>query len=226
MTDVQDTLVAPVCLTEKRCTRCGETKSVSEFSKHSQQKTGLQSHCKKCNSASHAIRYTTNHDKEIARSAVYRNANKEKRKAICARYRALNKEKIAASRAKYITKNKNVLAARRAENSQKNVARVNAWRLANPDKRRIHDHNREARKTGNGGIHTAADIRNLLTLQKSKCACCKKSIKTGYHIDHIVPVCRGGTNNIINLQLLCPHCNMTKNAKDPVDFMQSRGFLL
>lgn len=29
-----------------------------------------------------------------------------------------------------------------------------------------------------------------------------------------------------NLQLLCPTCNQQKNAHDPIDFMQSRGFLL
>jgi hypothetical protein len=29
-----------------------------------------------------------------------------------------------------------------------------------------------------------------------------------------------------NVQLLCATCNLNKNAKDPIDFMQSRGFLL
>jgi len=226
MTDVQDTPVAPVCLTEKRCTRCGETKPVAEFYKNCRQKTGLTSHCKSCVSDHQKLTYTQNHDKQIARSAAYRNANQEKRKAICAAWRAANKEKIASSAAAYAAKNKDAIAARNAKNSKKNVARANAWRIANPDKRRSYYHNREARKAGNGGTHTAADIHNLLTLQKSKCACCRKSIKHGYHVDHIVPVCRGGANDKSNLQLLCPPCNMTKNAKDPVDFMQSRGLLL
>jgi len=42
MTDVKDTPVAPVCLTEKTCTRCGETKPVAEFSKASRAKDGLK----------------------------------------------------------------------------------------------------------------------------------------------------------------------------------------
>ena len=29
-----------------------------------------------------------------------------------------------------------------------------------------------------------------------------------------------------NIQLLCPPCNSRKNAKDPLDFMQSNGCLL
>lgn len=40
------------------------------------------------------------------------------------------------------------------------------------------------------------------------------------------PLARGGTNQRTNLQLLCPPCNLSKSAKDPIDFMQSRGFLL
>lgn len=33
------------------------------------------------------------------------------------------------------------------------------------------------------------------------------------HIDHIVPVSRGGQNNKENLQLLCVSCNTSKGAK-------------
>jgi 5-methylcytosine-specific restriction endonuclease McrA len=32
-------------------------------------------------------------------------------------------------------------------------------------------------------------------------------------VDHVVPVSKGGTNELSNLQLLCPACNMTKSDK-------------
>ena len=41
-----------------------------------------------------------------------------------------------------------------------------------------------------------------------------------------MPLARGGKHEASNLQLLCPPCNMSKNAKHPIDFMQQRGFLL
>ena len=36
----------------------------------------------------------------------------------------------------------------------------------------------------------------------------------------------GGLNADSNMQLLRAECNLQKSAKHPVDFMQSRGFLL
>jgi len=44
-----------------------------------------------------------------------------------------------------------------------------------------------------------------------KCAKCGSSEKI--QIDHIVPISRGGTNHITNLQPLCSHCNASKGSK-------------
>ena len=66
----------------------------------------------------------------------------------------------------------------------------------------------------------------LYALQKGKCACCARSIKNGYHIDHIIPLALGGKNTDDNVQLLRPRCNQRKSAKHPIDYMQSKGLLL
>ena len=77
------------------------------------------------------------------------------------------------------------------------------------------------------GAIDAAVVNFLMHAQRGKCAVCKTSIAGApYHLDHIKPLARGGTNQRTNLQLLCPPCNLSKSAKDPIDFMQSRGFLL
>jgi 5-methylcytosine-specific restriction endonuclease McrA len=36
---------------------------------------------------------------------------------------------------------------------------------------------------------------------------------SGLHIDHVYPVLHGGGNEVANLQLLCPTCNLKKHAK-------------
>lgn len=70
------------------------------------------------------------------------------------------------------------------------------------------------------------DIDRLYINQRGKCIVCKKLLRNSYHIDHIMPIARGGIHSIENLQLLCASCNISKNARDPIEFMQSRGFLL
>ena len=70
-------------------------------------------------------------------------------------------------------------------------------------------------------------LQALMEKQKGRCAVCRANLKKiGYHKDHIVPLVLGGTNWIQNIQFLCPTCNLTKNRKHPVEFMQERGFLL
>jgi 5-methylcytosine-specific restriction endonuclease McrA len=96
----------------------------------------------------------------------------------------------------------------------------------NPDWVRSNRNRRRARKVAAGGHHTAAEIRELYRKQNGGCPVCKASLANGYHADHIQPLSKGGSNDITNIQLLCPPCNMSKRNKDPIAFMQSRGFLL
>lgn len=76
------------------------------------------------------------------------------------------------------------------------------------------------------GQYSQEDIDFLFTSQKKKCVNCLISIKDGFHIDHIYPVSKGGTNWPTNLQLLCAYCNHSKHAKDPIEWAQTQGRLL
>lgn len=84
------------------------------------------------------------------------------------------------------------------------------------------------RRAKGGGIWTRADIGRLMLTQRHKCAhtFCRASLKGKYHIDHIVPVALGGSNQLSNIQLLCVKCNLSKSATHPVDFAQMNGLLL
>lgn len=105
-------------------------------------------------------------------------------------------------------------------------ARTKAWAESHPEQRKIYKHNRRNRTEIDGGALSSGIIAVLFTRQKGKCAICKKSLKAGHHLDHIVPVARGGKNSDRNVQLTCPKCNLEKNSKDPIQFMQERGYLL
>jgi len=45
------------------------------------------------------------------------------------------------------------------------------------------------------------------------CENCGLFVGKNYHIDHIIPLARGGKNNFDNFQLLCPTCNLEKSTK-------------
>lgn len=66
-----------------------------------------------------------------------------------------------------------------------------------------------------------------MKLQHGKCPVCHANLKkTGYDMDHIIAITKGGPNIDSNIQLLCPKCNGSKSDKDPIVFMQQKGFLL
>lgn len=100
------------------------------------------------------------------------------------------------------------------------------WAAENPEKHAANCRTRKARKKAADGKHTADDIKRILVAQKERCAWCSASIKSGYHVDHIIPLALGGSNWPSNLQCLCPTCNLRKRAKDPIIFAQEEGRLL
>lgn len=214
----------------KICTKCGITKPTGDFHKDKQRSDGLRPSCKSCKKAAGAEYWAKNSEKGRAYALAWAAANPEKKRAAKQAWRALNRDKMKAESAAYRLANPEKLVAAEARryrsNPEKEKARVAAYRAKNPGKGKLHVQNRRAKIKGNGGKLSKGLPEKLFDLQKGKCPCCKKPLGTGYHLDHKMPLALGGTNTDENIQLLRASCNLQKKAKHPVDFMQSRGFLL
>ncbi len=109
--------------------------------------------------------------------------------------------------------------------SQRQTSNGCCIQCANEDLEKV-SHIRRARVLGAEGKFTNDDIARLFGLQRGKCAYCSKSIRNGYHVDHVIPLARGGTNWIANIALACAKCNLTKGATDPIDFARRIGRLV
>jgi 5-methylcytosine-specific restriction endonuclease McrA len=105
-----------------------------------------------------------------------------------------------------------------AAHPEKARRRAIAWNAAHPDRRAVAIRNCSIRRRGAKGSHTPEDIQAQRKRQRNKCFWCSCSLSSGYHVDHVIPLSKGGTNHATNLVLACPSCNCRKHAKMPSEF--------
>lgn len=134
--------------------------------------------------------------------AKWRMNNPEKQKASEAKYREINREKIAKSQRDY-----------RISNPEARRVAQRRWRQNN--KSSVCDAQRRyrKRKLGAKGSHTLLEANQLLEHQGGVCANCGSG--QNMELDHIVPLSKGGGDDISNLQWLCRSCNRGKSSLMP-----------
>jgi 5-methylcytosine-specific restriction endonuclease McrA len=123
-------------------------------------------------------------------------------------------EHRAANRAYYAKKSRDPIF--RAK-----VCRLSGeWAKANPLLRRINEARRRARIRGSGGSHTAAEWTALCRSGSWQCFYCATVVDVETAIqEHMIPLARGGSDNIENIAVSCAVCNSRKHTMTVEEFM-------
>ncbi len=148
------------------------------------------------------------------KNRIWRKANPDRVKATKAKHYLKYKDKIIAKSVAWESANAKKCAERKARNRRERVEQYRAYYRNRKHRLKV------------GGKHTGMEIKDIIRLQRGKCGYCKIKFGDKYHVDHIVPVSAGGSNERRNLQILCIQCNLSKHARDPIAFAQSRGMLV
>lgn len=81
----------------------------------------------------------------------------------------------------------------------------------NPQQRRRAEQNRRARKLDQ--FVESVDAQILYEMHGGMCGICKEFIGGEFHVDHIIPLSKGGLHGYVNTQPAHPSCNLRKGNR-------------
>lgn len=198
-------------MVDKKCPSCGEIKDICTFYKNISRRDGFSVYCKDCIADS---------------SKEYHLKNKEKCRKRLQEWRGKNKDYIKLRDKKYIKENPDIEfnKQQRYRENHKEKLFLKGKKYREEHKDYFYNKARERKlsqeKVSDGSV-TLEFENYIYELQERKCAYCKCELQdSGKHLDHIIPISRGGLHTTNNVQWTCPTCNLSKNDKLEEDWIK------
>lgn len=92
---------------------------------------------------------------------------------------------------------------------ERNKPKLALYKKINKDKVNVWNQNRRKKTIGKLSVNI---VEKLKIKQSNQCAICLNDL-IKYHIDHVIPISKGGLNIDSNVQLTCIPCNLKKGNK-------------
>lgn len=212
----------------KRCPGCKQSKHVSEFNRSSRNKDGCRPYCRQCEKA----RYRENRENILARMKEYQYKNKDKIRESKRKY--LQSPAGIKAKQKYVRENKDKIREynRRYLQSPAGINAKRKWKKVNREKLNARRRERYAndpeyrfknlarsqkRYSLRRGASTAelVDRQTIMGRDEATCYICGKGPldNSEIHLDHVIPVSKGGSHTPDNLKVACASCNHKKHDK-------------
>lgn len=182
----------------KACSKCKEVKPATSFHVKKTAKSGLSSQCVDCIKFRMRTKYWNDpeHYRAIARKSAQKNVEKVK------------------------TRQRAYWESRPGEN----YLRVKEWRKTNqPARNREASRRRALIRSNSVSYYTEAQVIETYGTLCYLCekeidfsaprSCGKKGWETAFHVDHVLPIARGGADSLENVRPSHARCNINKGAK-------------
>jgi 5-methylcytosine-specific restriction endonuclease McrA len=187
---------------EKKCSRCPETKPLTEFRPDAKSKDGRRAECAACTRAY---------------MAIWREHNREKTRAYKTTWNNNNRPRLRQYRKNVVAKNphygRDAARKHQAKHPEKVKARHHNHFVKNREQYGQRYRTYQARKRA-ATIEPFTDKDWLLVVQASghRCVYCGRRMKRLTQ-DHVIPISRGGTHSLGNVVPACMTCNRKKGNR-------------
>lgn len=193
----------------KRCAKCKEWKSASEFYHTKRNPDGLHYWCKFCMKDSNKTWHQNNKEKHREHVRIWKDNNPEKAREMA---KKASRKFYQDHKELVIRQNKERSLRNPEKTSARKKACLQAWSKLNPERINQYCRDRRARSKNAEGRVSYKDWISLCEKYGNRCLSCERNdVKMTQ--DHVIPLKLGGSNTIDNIQPLCKSCNSKKHTK-------------
>lgn len=217
---------------EKRCSKCGDVKSVDEFNKNKSKLDGLAGWCKTC-SAEYSRQYHIDHQEERNEyNRQYHKKHKEERAEYNKQWATTHREELLEYHRQYYIDHQEEQQEYMRQRRKDNPEYARQYCIDHPEVVREENRRRRSRKAELPFDFYAEDELFALECWDYKCAICGKELGTNtknntvWAFDHWIAIADTREDNPgtvpENMLPLChgrDSCNSSKCSSDPIEWL-------